>query len=127
MSAKKILHELDSVLQIEWGNFPRSEAVEAHLQNIANKILSRAKNATHLIVSITTEAVGSKRSNTLARVNFELRLPKNQDLFSQSEGYNLYECIAECKQQMLRQLSSRKSFKLYKRTGSTILNAFQEA
>lgn len=128
MSAKKLLPEqLDSVLQIEWGNFSRSEAVEQHLTNNASKILSRARGATHLIVSIATDTTGSKRSNNLIKVNFELRLPKHQDIFCHAEGYNLYEAIAECKQQMLRQLSSRKSFKLFKRTEGSILNNFAEA
>lgn len=123
MSAKKISTlPKDSLLQIEWGNFTRSAAVEAHLQNTAQKILARAKGATHLVISLATEISGPRRSNDLMTVNFELRLPKHQDLFAQSEGRNLYEVISECKQNILRQLSDRKSLKIHKRTESSILS-----
>jgi ribosome-associated translation inhibitor RaiA len=116
MSAKKLLPEqMDSVLQIEWGNFTRSEAVEKHLETKTKKILSRAKGATHLIVSLSTEISGPKRSNDLVKVHFELRLPKHQDLFCHSEGHNLYEAIAECTQHMLRQVQDRKTLRIQKR------------
>lgn len=123
MSAKKLIPEQqDNVLQIEWGTFSRSEAVEKHIETKAQKILSRARQATHLIVSLSTEISGTKRSNDWVKVHYELRFPKHQDLFCQSEGHNLYEAIAECQQVMLRQIQERKSLKLYKRTETSILN-----
>ncbi len=122
MSAKKISTEhTDNILHIEWGNFPRSTAVEAQLQYTAEKILTRARKATHLVISLATEISGPRRSNDLVRVNFELRLPKHQDLFCQSEGHNLYEAISDCKQNLLRQLNDRKSLKLHKRTENSLL------
>ena len=59
-------------------------------------------------------------------VNFELRLPKHQDLLAQSKDRNLYEVIAECKQNILRQLSDRKSLKIHKRNESSLTREFTE-
>ena len=128
MSAKKLSNEnnIEDILQIEWGNFTRSTAVEAHLQNTGAKVIARAKDATHLIISLHAETISPKHSNDLVTVNFELRLPKHQDLFCKSQGHNLYEAIAECKQHILRQLSDRKSLRIHKRSESSILTELME-
>lgn len=102
----------DNVLQIEWGNFTRSEAVEDHIKEKSVKILERAKGATNFIIQLSSNP---SKSTDISKVNFELRFPKRQDLFCQSEGENLYEVIAHCKEQILRQLAERKSHKLQKR------------
>lgn len=106
----------DEVLQIEWGNFTRSEAVEEHLKTKSKKILDRAKDATHLIISLSTDVSNkTNKAMDLNKVHFELRFPKHQDLFCQSEGNNLYEVITHCKEQMLRLLQERKTMQKHDR------------
>jgi hypothetical protein len=55
MSAKKITNEIDNTLLIEWGTVSRSEAVEKHITTKVQKILNRAKDATHLVISLASD------------------------------------------------------------------------
>ncbi len=106
---------IDDSLHIEWGHFHRSQAVEDHIRNISDKILARTKDATHLIVHLNVDLHSEKKGYDLIQINLELRFPKHQDLFCHSEGENLYEVLAQCKQQMLKMMNRRKRSRIKNR------------
>lgn len=130
MSAKKLSTNtqsnqsmvIDDTLHIEWGHFSRSQAVEDHIRNISDKILERARGATHLVVHLNVNLFSKPKSPDLIRVGFELRFPKHQDLFCHSEGENLYETLATCKQQMLKMVNRRKRARIKNRSKNLNFN-----
>ncbi len=107
---------IDDTLHIEWGHISRSQSVEDHIRNISDKILERARGATHLVVHLNVDLFSKPKSPDLIRVGFELRFPKHQDLFCHSEGENLYEVLATCKQQILKMINRRKRTRIKNRT-----------
>lgn len=117
MSAKKINFNINNnPLLIEWGNISRSEAVENHIKHISEKILSRAKNPTHLLVHLNVDAFGESKSLDTISVSFELRFPGNKDLFCTATGNNFYDVLAHGKNQMLALIQKRKTSQLKTRT-----------
>lgn len=115
---KGLPQNTDHTLHIEWGDIQRSEFVEYHISEVANKIIQRSKEATHLVVHLSIDVTAEHRSKDLIRVGFELRFPKHQDLFCESKGENLYEIIAQCKSQMLKMINRRKRTRLKVRNRS---------
>ena len=99
-------------LQIIWGDLGRTEAIENHILEKSEKILTFAPTATNLIINLKT--INDSQSagvNTFA-VNAELRLPNKQDVRTEKQGEDLYRVVTDTQQSLLTQVKAKKDQKL---------------
>ena len=95
-------------LQIVWGDLDRTEAIESHIFDKAEKILTFAPKATTLIFNLKTiNPTQSAGVNTFG-VNAELRLPNKQDVRVEKKGEALYRVVTDTQQSILKQLKAKK-------------------
>ncbi len=95
-------------LQIIWGDLERTEAIESHIFERAEKILSFSPKATNLVVNLKTiNNTASAGVNTFA-VNVELRLPNHQDVRAEKTGEDVYRLMTDAQHAILTQVKSKK-------------------
>jgi ribosome-associated translation inhibitor RaiA len=99
-------------LQIIWGDLDRTEAIEQHIFEKAEKVLTFAPTATTYLVNLKTINPTQSAGVKSFAVNMELRLPNKQDVRSEKEGKDLYQVVTETQQAILTQLKSKKDQKL---------------
>jgi ribosome-associated translation inhibitor RaiA len=95
-------------VQIQWGDLPRTEAIEKDVWDKAEKILTFAPTATTLNVNLKIVNPSSSAGVATQSVSMELRLPNKQDIRTQKESNDLYKSIKEAQQAILIQLKSKK-------------------
>ena len=95
-------------VQIEWGNIHRTEAIEADVLEKMEKVLAYAPTATGAVVHLTTTNPTNSAGVNMQKVAMELRLPNNQDVYSEKKGEDLYKSIKEAQKAILTQVSAKK-------------------
>ncbi len=95
-------------VQIQWGDLPRTEAIESDVWEKAQKILSFAPTATTLNVNLKIINPSNSAGISTQGVRMELRLPNNQDVRVLKEGSDLYRTIKDAQQAILTQVKSKK-------------------
>jgi ribosome-associated translation inhibitor RaiA len=90
-------------LLIEWGKMDRTEAIEAAVNERAQKILRIYPDATNLIVGFQITNPKSSAGVATQKVTMELRLPNNQDIRTTKEGTDLYALLGESEKALLNQ------------------------
>lgn len=97
-----------SQVHIEWGDLERSEAIEQYIQERSVKLFTMAPEATKLVVHFQITNAQHSSGVSAQKLNMELRLPHHQDLHTEQEGSDLYQCIRDGKKALLAQLTKRK-------------------
>lgn len=97
-----------SKVQIEWGNLHRTEAIEEEINQKAERILSKAPQATHLLVHLKVTNSLKSAGVPEQKVTLELRLPHHQDIRSEKKGRDFHKTLNEAKSALLSQLERKK-------------------
>lgn len=95
-------------VQIEWGDLSRTEAIENEVFQKAAKILEFAPTATTLHVNLKVINSIQSAGVPIQGVLLELRLPNNQDVYTEKEGSDFSRVLKEAQQAILTQVKSKK-------------------
>ena len=96
------------MIQIEWGDLERTEAIENFITEKSQKLFQMAPEATNLVVHLQITNPAHSNGVATQKVSMELRLPHHQDIRAEDDGEDLYKSVGIVKKALVSQLESRK-------------------